>query len=87
MSTIYILALENGKYYVGKTDQPENRILSHLNANGSAWTRAYRPVRIYGTYPSSSSHDEDEYTIRMMERFGIRNVRGGMHNRLVMLKF
>jgi hypothetical protein len=84
MSTIYILALEHGKYYVGKSDQLESRILTHFSSGGSAWTRAHKPVRIYGSYPSSGHHDEDEYTLRMMGMFGIDNVRGGLYCRLVL---
>jgi len=36
MVYIYILELENYKYYVGKTTNPNFRIDSHFNSNGSA---------------------------------------------------
>ena len=36
---IYILELEEGKYYVGKTEDPTYRIESHFASNGSAWTK------------------------------------------------
>jgi predicted GIY-YIG superfamily endonuclease len=35
MVFIYILELENKKYYVGKTTDPNFRIDSHFNSNGS----------------------------------------------------
>ena len=38
MVNIYILQLENNKYYIGKTTQPEIRLESHFNSNGSSWT-------------------------------------------------
>ena len=50
MVNIYILQLENNssegtytplqdyKYYIGKTNQPEIRLESHFNSSGSAWT-------------------------------------------------
>ena len=44
MVNIYILQLENNsplqgyKYYIGKTTQPEIRLDSHFNSDGSAWT-------------------------------------------------
>ena len=44
MVNIYILQLEDNsslqgyKYYIGKTNQPEIRLNSHFNSNGSLWT-------------------------------------------------
>lgn len=32
---IYILQLEKGKYYVGKTKEPNFRLDAHFNGNGS----------------------------------------------------
>ena len=50
MVTIYILGLQHGKYYVGKTRNklPEERILDHFvgDGSGSAWTIEHLPVRI-----------------------------------------
>ena len=37
MVYIYALELENVKYYIGKTDNPEYRIENHFNSTGSAW--------------------------------------------------
>ena len=39
MVNIYILQLEDNKYYIGKTTQPEIRLESHFNSNGSSWTK------------------------------------------------
>ena len=38
MVNIYILLLEENKYYIGKTTHPEIRLNSHFNHNGSSWT-------------------------------------------------
>jgi predicted GIY-YIG superfamily endonuclease len=38
MVNIYILQLEDNKYYIGKTTQPEIRLVSHFNSDGSSWT-------------------------------------------------
>ena len=37
MVFIYILQLENNKYYIGKTENPDFRLKSHFNSNGSVW--------------------------------------------------
>lgn len=77
MVYIYILELEQNKYYVGKTNNPDFRINTHLNANGSNWTKKYEPKRLIALYPDCDDDDEDKYTKRYMEKYGIDNVRGG----------
>lgn len=46
MVYIYVLLLENNKYYVGKTTNPEFRIEDHFCSYGSGWTSKYKPVAI-----------------------------------------
>jgi predicted GIY-YIG superfamily endonuclease len=45
-TTIYILRLKDGKYYIGKSDNPMVRYKDHLNGLGSAWTKLYTPVSV-----------------------------------------
>ena len=42
---VYVLKLEQDKYYVGITED-ENRINSHFNSTGSSWTKKYKPVSV-----------------------------------------
>mgnify|MGYP001954059819 CR=1 FL=1 len=42
MLFIYILQLEQSKYYVGKTTNPLIRIGDHFDARGSEWTVRYK---------------------------------------------
>ena len=77
MVYIYILGLEHGKYYVGKTNNPQFRLDIHFNANGSAWTKKYKPRFIVEIIPNCDDYDEDKHTIKCMEKHGINNVRGG----------
>ena len=77
MVYIYVLKLENNKYYIGKTDNPDFRIKSHFNSNGSAWTKKYKPVDLVELIPNCDDYDEDKYTRLYMDKYGIENVRGG----------
>jgi hypothetical protein len=77
MVFIYVLELENNKYYVGKTDNPQFRLESHFNSNGAAWTKKYKPIKILELKSNCDDYDEDKYTLKYMEKYGINNVRGG----------
>lgn len=77
MLYIYILLLEQKKYYVGKTSNPEFRISRHFALDGSAWTKIHRPVKILEVIPDCDAFDEDKYTKICMSKYGIDNVRGG----------
>ena len=77
MVFIYILQLENNKYYVGKTNNLTFRLADHFTSNGSAWTKKYKPLSVLEFIPNCDNYDEDKYTIKYMEKYGINNVRGG----------
>ena len=77
MVFIYTLQLQQGKYYIGKTDNPSFRLDSHFNSNGSAWTKLYKPIKVLEIIPDCDDYDEDKYTKIYMDKFGIDNVRGG----------
>jgi len=73
---VYILRLQCGKYYVGRTTRPvKQRFEEHLNGNGSAWTKQYKPIEILETKQGDKFLELTE-TLRMMEKYGIENVRG-----------
>ena len=77
MVFIYILQLEQGKYYIGKTTNPQFRLEEHFHSNGSAWTQKYKPIKVIELIPNSDDYDEDKYTRIYMDKYGINNVRGG----------
>ncbi len=79
MISIYIIALEQDKYYVGKTTNINFRLNQHFNANGSAWTIKYKPIKIIKIYHNCDQYDEDKYTKIYMGEHGIDNVRGGSY--------
>lgn len=75
---IYILQLENNKYYIGKTTNPDVRIDNHFSNNGAAWTKKYKPIKVHKIIPGDD-FDEDKYTLKYMSDYGIDNVRGGSY--------
>ena len=77
MVFIYVLKLEQGKYYVGKTNNPQFRLENHCNGNGSAWTQKYKPLKMIKLIPDCTDYDEDKFTRQYMDKYGITNVRGG----------
>ncbi len=82
---LYVLKLEQGKYYVGVTSKtPEERMSELLNDYiGAQWTRNYKPDSIvYKKYMGNVSMVEAEKleneTVReYMTKYGLDNVRGG----------
>lgn len=77
---IYVLQLENSKYYVGKTSNVEKRFIQHLFGKGSSWTTLHKPLGIIFNMESSSPFDEDKYVKEYMAKHGIENVRGGSYS-------
>lgn len=79
MRQIYILSLENSKYYVGITENIECRLQKHFSGTGSKWTQIHKPIQIFKIFPSTDIFDEDNYTKKLMYKYGIDNVRGGSY--------
>lgn len=76
-TSIYILKLDQNKYYIGKTKHIDWRLDSHFDGDGSEWTKTYKPIYIIQIIPDCDVYDEDKYTIKYMEKHGVDNVRGG----------
>lgn len=78
-TNIYILKLEGGRYYVGKSENPMKRYQEHLNGHGSAWTKKFKPIGLEKVIEHVSHFDEDKYTKEYMSNYGIEKVRGGTY--------
>jgi hypothetical protein len=85
MVYIYTLQLNQGKYYVGKTSNPNFRIKSHFNSEGSEWTKIYKPEKLLELI-KGDDYDEDKYTKIYMDKYGIDNVRGGSYTSIILDK-
>lgn len=77
MVNIYILSLEHGKYYVGKTDNVDTRLKQHYDGGGSSWTTKYKPINVIEVIENCDEYDENKYVFKYMHKYGIDNVRGG----------
>jgi len=75
--TIYVLLLEDGRYYIGKSTTVDFRLEQHFNGYGSTWTKKYKPIKVVEIIPNSDTFDEDKYTLKYMSKYGIDMVRGG----------
>ena len=73
MVFIYVLKLEENKYYIGKTNNPAFRLDSHFSLNGSQWTKKYRPIKLLKMIPNCDDYDEDKITKQFMDKYGIDN--------------
>lgn len=86
-TVIYVLQLQNGKYYVGRTDNHEQRILQHTGGLGSEWTKKHRPI---STEPVEMIEDEGfmelSTTLKYMKKYGVDNVRGADYSTLQLSK-
>ena len=80
--TVYILELENGKYYVGSTTNRKRRLQEHIKRKGSKWTKEHKPIRVLREYRRIPSRYvlgmESRVTAECMLEFGVNNVRGSM---------
>lgn len=80
---LYVLELEEGRFYVGLTGDLDRRLEDHKSGIGAEWTRQYRPLRrIHGVNTGTQDESrakamEDEATIVLMSEHGIDRVRGG----------
>ena len=90
---IYILELEENKYYIGrskkKTDAGiRNRIKQHFNqrSTAAAWCKKYQPIKIVKILKDQTTYDENKWTKIYMEKHGIENVRGGDYVRIKLPK-
>lgn len=81
MTIVYVLRLERGKYYVGKTEDIRKRWKEHCNGTGARWTKIYKPISIVETkpIPVDDSFEEDKVTKEFMGKYGIDNVRGASY--------
>jgi predicted GIY-YIG superfamily endonuclease len=71
---VYVLELEGGNWYVGKTHNLNVRLAQHWSGDGAKWTRLFKPIRLVKV---SMTETEQEITNEYILLYGKDNVRGG----------
>lgn len=84
--TIYVLKLQGSKYYVGRTSDVQKRMAQHSSGRGSSWTRIHPVESLWKIYKDCDPYDEDKYTLKLMDAYGVENVRGGTYIELELPK-
>lgn len=79
---VYVLQCDLGKWYVGKTKNPEFRIENHFSGNGAEWTNLFPPISLFELIPNVDKFEEDKVVLFYMNIFGIDNVRGGCFSKI-----
>lgn len=85
----YVLQLQDGRFYVGNTDNIFTRLMDHkqMNASSALWVRHHGPIqRIVEITRNSSKYDELYKTLLYMSMFGWDNVRGSSYCKLHMMR-
>jgi predicted GIY-YIG superfamily endonuclease len=82
LTNIYVLKLKNKKYYVGQSQNVNQRIKQHERGEGSVWTQKHKPVEVVEVRKNVSAFDEDKITKEYMAKYGVENVRGGSYSQI-----
>lgn len=78
---IYVLELENNKYYIGYSKNIPKRLKQHFNNHGSMYTKVHKPIRVIETFKGNLL-DELKTTLKYIFIYGSDNVRGSIYVRV-----
>ena len=81
MFSIYVLKCKNNKYFIGRTSKEEFSLENYFNSLGNRWTFLNEPIELLELIRNCDKFDEDKYTLKYMDKYGIDNVRGGSWNK------
>lgn len=73
---IYVLELEDSRYYIGRTSNIVKRMEEHFNGDGSIYTKKFKPIKIIEVIEELTLEDERNKTLEYMELYDWQKVRG-----------
>jgi len=80
---LYVLKLDNDKYYIGITLNLNQRLSQHFSGDGSKWTKVHKPINVIEIQINNVDESlENKVTLEYMKKYGWENVRGGSYTRL-----
>lgn len=77
---VYVLSLENGNYYVGKTNKLDEKLQHHRDGYGSAWTTTHKMLDVEEVIETDDPFEEERYLMKYFNTYGIDHVRGGIYS-------
>lgn len=83
----YVLLLQDGKLYVGSTDNIYTRLYDHFTGadTSAVWVKEHGPpLRVVEIIQYSEPNDENYKFCEYANKFGFENVRGGPYCRIVL---
>jgi hypothetical protein len=86
-SYVYVLKLEDERYYVGRTCNFMQRMNEHFTSRGSEYTKKYKPIKVVEVIEEKDAYDERDKTLEYMHKYGYEKVRGYAWCKEVLLKF
>ena len=78
---VYVWELEEGKYYVGYSENLSSRLEQHTTGDGANWTKKYRPISIIEIVRGNKDVEKAK-TFEYMKLKGFENVRGAGYCKL-----
>ena len=87
---IYILKLENNKYFINTTKKPHYDIKQMFknNTKSPKWIKKYTPKKLISIYKFTENNDDvNILTLKYMKKYGIENVRGGCFSSINLSKY
>ena len=73
---VYVLQLKDNNFYVGWSENIEDRVVAHFMGGGAEWTKKHPPEKVLDVRAGGKLL-EKLVTLEMMCQKGWQNVRGG----------
>jgi len=74
---VYVWELEEGKYYVGWSENLSRRLDEHTTHEGAVWTKRYKPIGIVEILRGDKQVEQSK-TLEYIAKKGFANVRGSL---------